>query len=38
MIIAYFANGKEAGRYDSPSDLFADYPKAMKKNGRWIVD
>lgn len=38
MIIAYYRNGKEAGRYDSPSDLWEDFPKAGKVAGRWIVD
>ena len=37
MIIAYNINGKEVGRYDTPSDLWSDYPEAEVVGRKAIV-
>ncbi len=37
MIIAYDTNGKEIGRYDTPSDLWCDSPDAEIRGGKAVV-
>lgn len=37
MIIAYDIDGKEIGRYDTPSDLWYDYPEAEVVGRKAIV-
>lgn len=37
MIIAYNADGKEIGRYDTASDLWYDYPDAEVRSGKAVV-
>ena len=37
MIVAYNKNGEEAGRYDTASDLWSDYPDAEVRGGKAVV-